>query len=101
MKELDEKLDQLKKEISKTEIVLELQEKKEQILKDKELVEKIEKYHKVPSDELKDEIVASSSFLAYKESETKLNLMILDINQKLKQIKGENNCRKEEVDENN
>ena len=101
MKELDEKLEQLKKEISKTEIVLNLQEKKQEILKDKELIKKIEKYHKLPSEKLKDEITSSSSFLAYKELETKLNLMILDINQKLKRIKVEAKERKEEEDENN
>ena len=101
MDELNERLEQLKQEISKTDVVLELQNKKEEIFNDKMLVERLEKYHKNPSDKQKKEIVASPSFLAYKELETELNLMILDINQKLKKIKGKYSCGKEIVDENN
>ena len=48
MEELIEKLEQLKKEISALDIVEELHKRKDEVMNDSSLVEKIEEYKKHP-----------------------------------------------------
>ena len=87
MEELIEKLEQLKKEISSLDIVEELHKRKEEVMNDSSLVEKIGEYKKQPKESLKKEILSSPSFLAYKEMETEIDLLILQINQEFKKIR--------------
>ena len=93
MEELIEKLEQLKKEISSLDIVEELQKRKDDVMNDSSLVEKIEEYKKHPKESLKKEIILSPSFLAYKEMETEIDLLILQINQEFKKIRKKYDCR--------
>lgn len=93
MEELIEKLEQLKKEISSSDIVEELQKRKEEVMNDSSLVAKIEEYKKYPRESLKKEITSSPSFLAYKEMETEIDLLILQINQEFKKIRKSYDCR--------
>lgn len=87
MEELIEKLEQLKKEISSLDIVEELHKRKAEVMNDSSLVEKIEEYKKHPEESLKKEIISSPSFLAYKEMETEIDLLILKLNQEFKKIR--------------
>ena len=50
MEELIEKLEQLKKEISSLDIVEELHKRKDEVMNDSSLVEKIEEYKKHPEE---------------------------------------------------
>ena len=93
MEELIEKLEQLKKEISSLDIVEELHKRKDEVMNDSSLVEKIEEYKKHPEESLKKEIISSPSFLAYKETETEIDLLILQINQEFKKIRKKYDCR--------
>lgn len=93
MEELIEKLEQLKKEISALDIVEELHKRKDEVMNDSRLVEKIEEYKKHPEESLKKEIISSPSFLAYKETETEIDLLILQINQEFKKIRKKYDCR--------
>ena len=94
MEELIEKLEQLKEEISKDPFVVDYLKEKKKILNNKELISKIERYQQTKLDILKKEIESSPSFLAYKEKETNVNLLILGINQKFKQLNPSFNCRR-------
>ena len=93
MEELIEKLEQLKKEISSLDIVEELHKRKDEVMNDSSLVEKIEEYKKHPEESLKKEIISSPSFLAYKEMETEIDLFILQLNQEFKKIRKKYDCR--------
>ena len=88
-----EKLEQLKKEISSLDIVEELHKRKDEVMNDSSLVEKIEEYKKHPEESLKKEIISSPSFLAYKEMETEIDLLILKLNQEFKKIRKKYDCR--------
>ena len=94
MEELIEKLEQLKEEISRDLVVVDYLKEKKKILNNKELISKIERYQQTKLDILKKEIERSPSFLAYKEKETNVNLLILGINQKFKQLNPSFNCRR-------
>lgn len=94
MEELIEKLEQLKEEISRDLVVIDYLEEKKKVLNDKELTSKIERYQQTRSDTLKKEIESSPSFLVYKEKETNVNLLILGINQKFKQLNPNFDCRR-------
>lgn len=94
MEELIEKMEQLKEEISKDLVVVDYLKEKKKILNNKELISKIERYQQTKLDILKKEIESSPSFLAYKEKETNVNLLILGINQKFKQLNPSFNCRR-------
>ena len=95
MEELIEKMEQLKEEISRDLVVVDYLKEKKKILNNKELISKIERYQQTKLDILKKEIESSPSFLAYKEKETNVNLLILGINQKFKILRGEFDCKKE------
>lgn len=94
MEELIEKMEQLKEEISRDLVVVDYLKEKKKILNNKELISKIERYQQTKLDILKKEIESSPSFLAYKEKETNVNLLILGINQKFKQLNPSFNCRR-------
>lgn len=94
MEELIEKLEQLKEEISRDLVVVDYLKEKKKIFNNKELISKIERYQQTKLDILKKEIESSPSFLAYKEKETNVNLLILGINQKFKQLNPSFNCRR-------
>ena len=94
MNELIEELENLKKVIFEDEKVVSFLEQKKVTLADKDLMKKISTYKKTLSSELKENIENTPSFLAYKEKETEVNLIILDFNQKFKRLRGDYDCRK-------
>ena len=94
MEELIQKVEKLKEVLSKEEVVLDLLEKKKIALGDAFLVQKVQEYKLHPREEVKKEIENSPSFLAYKEAEFNVNLLILGLNQQFKKIQKEISCRR-------
>lgn len=94
MEELIEKVENLKDVLSKEDVVIDLLKKKKIALDDDFLVQKIKEYKKYPRKEVKKEIENSPSFLAYKEAETNVNLLILGLNQQFKKIQKEISCQR-------
>ena len=93
MEELIEKLENLKKSVYDTQEVQEYLQAKSALFSDKLLIDKLEMYHENFDIKLKKEIIKSPSFLAYKEKETAVNLLILEINQEFRKIRGNYHCK--------
>ena len=79
------------------ERITNLKNKKEKLLSEKEFVEKIEKFKTLDiySNEyknLKKELFQDPDFVTYKQLENELNLLILEINQKLNTLTDKKGC---------
>ena len=61
--------------------------KKQSVLANEELINKIKMYQATPSEQLKQEIYQNKDYQQYKQLETDLNLIILQINFKFKHFK--------------
>lgn len=92
MNKLIELVDNLKKELDKTEEVKDIKKYNKIISKDKELLKLIDEYNINMNDNNKNKIINNNNFLLYKEKETNLNFLILDINSKLKRINIKKDC---------
>lgn len=92
MNELIEKVEKLKLSLDKDKRVLDLKQAKKEVLKEKNLLEDIEKYKKTKKEEDLEKIKSNEKFREYKRKETDCNLLIMEINQQLKEInnKGRN-----------
>ena len=90
MNELIEKVENLKKSIDEIDKIKEIQELNKEIIKDKELLKLVEEYNRTQDENIKKEIVNNELFKKYKVLETDINVLILEINSKLKQINEEN-----------
>ena len=94
MNELIAKVDKLKETLDNTKEVKEITKLNKEIMKDKELLKLVEEYQKTQDESIKEKIIHNPLFKEYKKKETDLNLIILEINQKLKEITGKrNNCQ--------
>lgn len=92
MNELIEKVENLKKSISEIDKIKEIQELNKEIIKDKELLKLVEEYNRTQDENIKKEIVNNELFKKYKVLETDINVIILEINSKLKQISDKGKC---------
>lgn len=86
MEELIEKLSSLEKELENTELVKDIKELNKKISNDKELLKLLDDYKLKPTEENKYKIIKNDLFKEYKDKEADVNLLIMQINQKLKQI---------------
>ena len=86
MEKLYEKLDNLKEVLNETETIIKLKEITEKVMQDKELLKQIEDYNYTKDERIKDKILNNQTFREYKHQEAELNLLILEINSKLKEI---------------
>ena len=86
MEELIEKVEALKEELNENVSVKKIKELNEKLEKDKELLKNIEKYQYTKDINLKNKIMNNNLFKEYKEEETEINFIILEINKRLKQI---------------
>ncbi len=86
MEELIEKVANLKKILNETEEIKQIKYLNKQIIQDKNLIELVKKYQTTKDEKLKQEILKNDLFKKYKEQETNINLIILQINQQLKKI---------------
>ena len=92
MEKLIEKVNNLKEQLNKEEVVKEIKELNKEIKKDKQLLELIKKYQQTHDENIKEEIIKNNLFRKYKEKETDLNIIILSINQRLKEIAKKDKC---------
>ena len=92
MEELLEKINNLENALDKMESVKEIKKMNEEIKKDEVLISLIEEYKKHPNDELKYKIYQNSLYQKYKERETDINILIFEINRKLKTITNKKGC---------
>lgn len=92
MNELIEKVENLKQSISELDKIKEIKELNKEIIKDKELLKLVEEYNLTQDEKLKKEIINNELFKKYKVLETDINVIILEINSKLKQINNKDKC---------
>ena len=94
MKELIEKVENLKKELDNSKEVKHIKELNSKINDNKELISLIEKYNETQNESIKEQIINNEFFRGYKLSENEINYIILEINSKLKQISKKGSCSK-------
>ena len=92
MEELIEKVLELKKSLDENVDVKEIKELKEKIGEDKELLSLIEKYKYNRKESLKEKIYNNPLYKIFKEKETDINILILEINNSLKKINSKGKC---------
>ncbi len=86
MEKLLEKLDEVIFELENDPRIKKIKNLNERLKKEEKLKEELLTYQKYPTRELKERIIKEPFFVEYKESETEINLLILEINQILKEI---------------
>ena len=89
-----ELVDNLKKELDKKDEIIDIKKYNKIISCDKELLKDIEEYNKTMDSNIKNRIISNENFNLYKEKETNLNFLILEINSKLKKINIKKDCFK-------
>ena len=92
MEELIEKIEQLKVSLDNTDTIKEIKTLTKSL--DPELLEDIEEYKRTGREDLKEKIINNPIFREYKKKETDLNLIILEVNKRLKELTGnERKCK--------
>jgi len=92
MEELINKIEKLKICLENETTIIEIKEVLKKINNDKELIDLIEEYKHKPKDELKYQIYNNENYRRYKELENDINIVILQINNKLKEITSKGKC---------
>lgn len=92
MNEIYNQLDEIKHNLDNLDIFNQLNKSIEQIKMNKELVHKIKKYYETKDEVLRLDIYNYIEVQEYKKIENEINLLILQINQKLKRIKSNGGC---------
>lgn len=93
MEELIEKTKNLISNIDKLDQVKKIKSLNKKILNDHKLRKLIEKYDYCKDENLKRSIIDNKLFKEYKLNETDINLLIMDINSRLKSINGKKGCK--------
>ena len=83
MEKLIKKVDKLKKEID-NQYQAKIETLNKKIKNDSELVKEIEEYKRTNDERLKEKIINNKVFQEYKDVETDINLLIMQINSRLK-----------------
>lgn len=92
MNGLIDKVESLKEAITELDTVKKIKKLNEEIIQDKELIKLVEEYNGTNSEIIKKQIMSNELFQKYKVLETDLNVIILEINSKLKQINDKGKC---------
>lgn len=95
MYELIDKIDILKKTIDKLEIFKALENSEQEIYSNVELLEKIKKYNLSRDNDLRLDIYSYREIQEYKRLENEINILILHINNRLKEVSNEGSCYSE------
>ena len=93
MEELLEKIDNLKTSLNNEEVIIRINKLNKEVEKEKDLLNLINEYKLNNKESIKKEIYNNELFKKYKESETDLNLLIMSINTKLKEINTGRKCQ--------
>lgn len=94
METLIEKVDNLKQALDNSSQVKDIKKINEQINNDKELLDLIKKYNETQDEKIKERIMNNKLFREYKDKEIELNILILEINKRLKEITNKGMCEK-------
>lgn len=94
MEKLIEKVDNLKEILENQECIKKIKELNKKILLDEELLSLIKKYHNTKDTKIKKMIYNNELIKEYKQNETDINIIIMEINSKLKEI-NKGKCRHE------
>jgi len=92
MEKLIEKVENLKEALDEDNRVLAIKKLNNQIKNNPDLQNKINEYKIHPSEELKKEIYDIVLYKNYKKAETEINILIMEINKKLKEISKKGQC---------
>lgn len=92
MEQLLEKINQLKEILDETEIVKNYKKIQKEVLSNKEILKLIEKYEYTKDERIKEQIINNNLYKKYKREEAELNILILEINSKLKEIIKKDKC---------
>jgi hypothetical protein len=92
MYELMEKVANLKKALDEEEKIKEIKNLNKEIINDKELMKLLEEYKYSANEDLKNKIINNELFKKYKLVETDINILILEINKRLKTINNKGKC---------
>lgn len=92
MEKLMTKMDNLLKVLDKNIKIKEVKKLKEEVFNNDALVKLITEYNNTKNNDLKNSILKNELFQEYKSKETELNILILEINQKLKELTKRGNC---------
>lgn len=100
MKQIENKLNELLKILTQDSRVIEIKKYKQKLLVNDELLNKINKLQQLniysnEYKELKKELFKNPDFIEFKHLENEINLLILQINQKLKSLTDERGCNHE------
>ena len=94
MEELMNKVDNLIIELDNTDLIKNIKKATREIKKEKELLEDIKNYQVTSDESIKKRIIQNKKYRDYKHLETECNLLIMSINQKLKEIEPRKMCSK-------
>lgn len=86
------KMDNLMESLDSSELIKDIKELNKKIEQDQELSNLLKEYNSYPTKELKEKIMNNKLFREYKVKETDLNILILEINSKLKEISNKDGC---------
>lgn len=86
MEELYELVENLKSYLDNLDDIKNIKDINKNLSKDKDLLNKIELYRNNKDINLKKEILSNKEFKEYKRLESNINLLILEINSKLKEL---------------
>ena len=92
MEELYIRIDNLLKALNNSKEVEEIKKYNELINNDKDLLFNIKKYKETNDIRLKEKILSNKLFKEYKDKEIDLNVLIMQINNKLKEISDKGKC---------
>ena len=88
-------VENLKKELDASTMIVSLKDLLKKVKKDKELCSLLESYQNNPDDRIKSQILDNKTFQEFKIKETELNLFIMEMNQRLKTITKKGRCHHE------
>lgn len=94
MKELYEKVENVKSILNKTKEIKKIKELNQKLKKEHQLLQKITEYKLSPTEEKKTEIITNPLYCEYKKAENEVNFIILKIRTKLKEISNKGMCQK-------
>lgn len=86
------KMDNLLKVLDENIKIKEAKKLREEVFNNDALVKLITEYNNTNNNDLKNSILKNELFQEYKSKETELNILILEINQKLKELTKRGNC---------